>query len=133
MKIDEETIQAAGLTTKEVEAALSCLSGITEAGKEGRENRIAFLRALAGLARENDVARAAVVRLLDGVGRKLPEEAETFRAYYLEGNTHQTARQVGRRLCMDVRTVYSHNRRVLKAMLPLAFGIDGLFLMNIEG
>ena len=57
----------------------------------------------------------------------MPQEAATFRAFYLDGETKPTARQVGRSLCMDKTSVFRHNRRVLKAMLPAVFGLDGLF------
>lgn len=61
------------------------------------------------------------------VGGRRPEEAAVFRAYYLDGDAKPTARQIGRRLCMDARTVHRYNRRILIAMLPVAFGVYGLF------
>lgn len=71
-------------------------------------------------------------KLLDAVEGKRPEEAAVFRAYYLEGERKPTARQIGRRLCMDVRTVHRYNRRILIAMLPVAFGVYGLFYPDVS-
>lgn len=85
------------------------------------------MRALAELARGNHIAYACTERLLQCVERKLPDEAITFRMYYLTEDKRQTAKEVGRRLFIDHRTVYRHNRRVLMAMLPAAFGVDGVF------
>ena len=111
--------------------AIKALAGLREVEPEARENRIAFLRALTELARENNIARAWIERLLQRVERRLPDEAITFRACYLEGDERQTAKEVGRRLFIDHRTVYRHNRRVLRAMLPAAFGVDGVFSLML--
>ena len=54
----------------------------------------------------------------------LPTEARVFRVYYLDG---LTARQAGHALHMDKRSIYRCNRGIMEAMLPLAFGLDGLY------
>ena len=88
--------------------------------------------ALAELSRENSAARSIVEKLLDAVNIKHSEEAIAFRAYYLDGKKKPTARQISRRLYIDVRTVYKYNRRILIAMLPVAFGVYGLFYPDIS-
>lgn len=127
MNVEQKEMREAKSDFEEVHEALETLSAIWEAGEEGQKNRIASLRALAELARENAAARSIVEKLLDAVGGKRPEEAAVFRAYYLEGKKMPTARQIARRLCMDVRTVHRYNRRILIAMLPVTFGVEGLF------
>ena len=127
MNIEPKEMQEIKCDFEEVHEALETISTIWEAGEEGQKNRIAFLRALAELTRENAAARSIVEKLLDAVSTKRSEEAAAFRAYYLEGKKKPTARQIARRLCMDVRTVYRCNRRILIAMLPVVFGVEGLF------
>ena len=119
--------KTAGITPEQIEAARHLLSILSEHGKEGHENRIALLRALAELARENNRARNALEPMLSHIEGRMPEEVKTFRAVYMEGASRLSGREIGRRFCMDARTVHRHNRRVLEAMLPLAFGIDGIF------
>lgn len=127
MTFDTETARAAGIDPEELKAAAAFISGMMEIGEEAREKRVAFIRALADMARENKTARAKIKRLLQPIERKYPQEAATFRAYYLEGEKHQSARQIARVLCMDTCTVYRHNRRVLEAMLAPMFGVYGYF------
>lgn len=127
MRVEPKEAQKTKSDFEEAHEALEALSAIWEEGEEGQRNRIAFLRALAELARENAAARLIVEKLLNLVGGKRPEEAAVFQAYYLEGEKKPTARQIARRLCMDVRTVRRYNRRILIAMLPVAFGVYGLF------
>lgn len=132
MEFDVRSIQEAGFNPERVRSAVKVLVGLREVDPEARENRIAFLRALAELARENNIARICIERLLQRVERRLPDEAVTFRACYLEEGGRKTAKEVGRRLFIDYRTVYSHNRRVLMAMLPAAFGVDGVFSLMAD-
>lgn len=127
MRVKPKEAQKAKSNFEEAHEALEALGAIWEKGEEGQRNRIAFLRALAELARGNAAARSIVEKLLNLVGDKRPEEAAVFRAYYLEGEKKPTARQIARRLCMDVRTVHRYNRHILIAMLPVAFGVYGLF------
>lgn len=127
MNIEPKELQEVKSDFEKVHEALETLSTIWEAGEEGQRSRIEFLRAISELARENGAARSIAEKLLDAVGGKRPEEAAVFRAYYLKGKKKPTARQIARRLCMDVRTVYRYNRRILIAMLPVAFGVEGLF------
>lgn len=127
MNIEPKELQEVKSDFEEVHEALETLGAIWEAGEEGQKNRIAFLRALAELTRENAAARSIMEKLLDAVSGKRPEEVAVFRAYYLEGKKKPTARQIARCLCMDVRTVHRYNRRILIAMLPVAFGVEGLF------
>lgn len=127
MNIEPKELQEVKSDFEEVHEALETISTIWEAGEEGQRNRIAFLRALADLARGNAAARSIAEKLLDSVGGKRPEEAAVFRAYYLEGEKKPTARQIARSFCMDVRIVHRYNRRILIAMLPVAFGVYGLF------
>ncbi|MBD5161316.1 MAG: hypothetical protein HDT14_04730 [Oscillibacter sp.] len=58
---------------------------------------------------------------------ELPIEVQVFRACYLDGANRPTARQVGRALSMDKRSVHRCICRTLEVMLPLAFGLDGLY------
>ena len=107
-------------------------SGVTELTTEEKTRRVALVRSVAERARDNAEARSTVERWLEQVEPDMPQEAATFRAFYLDGETKPTARQVGRSLCMDKTSVFRHNRRVLKAMLPAVFGLDGLF-QSAEG
>ncbi len=102
MKVEPDEVLETKSDVEEVREALDTLSTIWEAGEEGQKNRIAFLRALADLARENAAARTIVTGLLDVVGGKRQEEAAVFRAYYLKGEKKPSARQIARCLCMDV-------------------------------
>ena len=133
MKTELDTMEAAGLDMEAMRQRLEFMNSLQEIGPEGRENRLAFLRALSELARENTAARSIVERLLDGIrDKRLQEKKATFRAYYLEGDTKTNARQTARRLCMDPATVYRHIRRILSEMLPLAFGIYGVYKADSE-
>lgn len=127
-----EEMEAAGMNVEEVRRVWAFLSGLQGIGPEGRENRIACLRALAEIARENATARSAVTRWLDEVEYKLPEEAITFRLYYLEGDARPSIKQLARCLYISTSTVNRHNKRILEAMLPLVFGIDGIFQTDEE-
>lgn len=111
--------------------AVELLRRLEPAGPGAIGRRVAVLRGIAGQARESAAARRVIVRLLDIVAPALPDEAATFRAYYLDG-LRQSARQTGRALCMDKRTVQRHTRRVLEAMLAPAFGVYGVFLTERE-
>lgn len=111
--------------------AVGLLRGLIPAGPGAIGRRVAVLRGIAGQARERAAARRVIVRLLDIVAPGLPDEAATFRAYYLDGQ-RQSTRQTGRTLCMDKRTVQRHTRRVLEAMLAPAFGVYGVFLTERE-
>lgn len=122
MILDIDRARAAGLDLEAMERAAGFFVGLRDPGPEGEAWRLSCLRVLADLARENAAARSIVGELLDGVAGKLPGEADTFRAYYLDGDTKPSARQLARRLYMDRATVFSHTRRIFTAMLPLAFG-----------
>ncbi len=111
--------------------AVDLLQGLIPAGPEAIGRRVSVLRSIARQARESAAARRVIVRLLDIVAPGLPDEAATFRAYYLEGE-RQSARQTGRARCMDKRTVQRHTRCVLEAMLAPAFGVYGAFLTEQE-
>lgn len=106
--------------------ATAYLDALEPIGAEEKARRVAALRAVAQMSREDSTARAFILRLLQCVEREHPEAAATFRAYYLEGR-HQSAREMGDVLCMDTTTVHRHNRRILEAMLPAAFGLAGIF------
>ena len=103
------------------------LNGMEEIGPERRRDLVATVRALAELARENSVAREYLERRLVGVACSLPSEVETFRTCYLDGHRRESARQIGRRLHIDISTVHRHNRRVMEALLVYVFGIYGIF------
>lgn len=132
MKTELEAMEAAGLDMEAVRRGWAFMNSLQETGPEGRKNRLLFLRALAELARKNTAARSIVERLLDLVGGKLPEEAATFRAYYLEGEKQPSARQIARERFIDPATVYRHNRVILSAMLAPVFGVNGYFQTDSE-
>ncbi len=111
--------------------AVELIRSLVPAGPEAINRRVAILRGIAGQARESTAARRIIVRLLDIVADGLPDEAATFRIVYLDGQ-RQSARQTGRALCMDKRTVQRHTHRVLEAMLAPAFGVYGVFLTERE-
>lgn len=114
-------------TQEDLERAAAFLRELQEISPEGRKIRITAIRALSELAREYPAARSYLEMRLEIVARKLPEECRTYRAMFLEGEAKQTARQIARRLCMDISSVNRHIRRVLRAMLPLVFGEDGVY------
>ena len=128
--MNEGTAKAAGGERARVIAGY--LAGLEELTPEQMGERVAALRRLADKARENAAARVVVKRLLTVCKRGLPDEAATFRACYLDGDERPSARQVGRRLCLDIRSVHRHNRRVLETMAPAAFGIYGVFQTDSE-
>lgn len=97
-----------------------------------KAQRVKLLRAIAGKARENAAARDFIERLLTVCVRYRPYEVETFRAVYLDGDARPSAGAVGRRLCLDRRSVHRHNRHILEAMLPAAFGVYGVFQTDSE-
>ena len=132
MKTELEMMEAAGLDMEAVRRRWAFMNSLQGIGPEGRKNRLLFLRALVELARKNAVARPIVERLLDLVGGKLPEEAATFRDYYLDGEKQPSARQIARRRFVDTRTIYRHNRVILSAMLVPVFGVNGYFRMDSE-
>ncbi len=111
--------------------AVELVRSLVPAGPEAINRRVAILRGIAGQARESTAARRLIVRLLDIVADGLPDEAATFRVVYLDGQ-RQSARQAGRALYIDKRTVHRHTRRVLEAMLAPAFGVYGVFLTEQE-
>ena len=112
---------------KQIAEAQHLLDSMEEIGPERRRELVAIVRALAELARENSVAREYLERRLVGVAHSLPSEVETFRACYLDGDQRDSARNIGRRLHMDICTVHRHNRRVMEALLAHVFGIYGVF------
>ena len=132
MKIGLEALEAAGLDMEEVRRGWALMNSLRETGPEGRKNRLLLLRTLAGLARKNAAAHSTVAALLDVVGGELPEEAATFRACYLEGDTKPNARQISRSLHVVPETVHRHNRRILSSMLAPAFGVYGHFQTDRE-
>lgn len=81
------------------------LDRLEEIGPARRRELVVMVRALAETARGNRVAREYLERHLVAVSRSLPSEAETFRAYYLNGCRSESARQIGRRLHIDTSTV----------------------------
>lgn len=111
--------------------AVELLRGLIPAGPEAIGHRVAVLRGIVKQAREKAAARRVIVRLLEIVSPDFPDEAATFREYYLEGQK-QSTRQAGRTLYMDKRTLQRHTRRILEAMLAPAFGIYGIFLTDQE-
>ena len=111
--------------------ALELIRNLEPAGKEAIGRRVAVLRGIAGQARENETARRTFAKLLGIVENALPEEAASFRAYYLDGEK-RSARSVSRSLCLDVTTLHRHNRRIFEAMLAYFFGIYGVFLTDQE-
>lgn len=95
----------------------------------GKAERVAVIRSIAERSREDAAARSYTEWLAREIEPDLPVEAAVFRAYYLDG---QTARQVGRALSMDKRNVYRCINRGLDAMLPLVFGLDGLWNCTVK-
>lgn len=124
------TAKAAGAGRGKVIAEY--LEGLEELTPGQKAQRVKLLRAIAGKARENTAARDFIESLLTVCVKKFPDESETFRAVYLDGDTRPSARQVGRRLCLDMRSVHRHNRHILEAMLPAAFGVYGVFQTDSE-
>ncbi len=132
MKTELEAMKAAGVDMEEAGKAWAFLNSLWEPGPEGRKRRLDCLRALAELARENAAAGSIVGKLLDAVAGKLPDEANTFRAYYLDGERRPNTRQLARRLFVDPTTVHRHNKHILTAMLAPAFGVYGYFQTERE-
>ncbi|WP_305117482.1 hypothetical protein [Acutalibacter muris] len=93
----------------------------------GKTERVAVIRGIAEHSREDAAALSYTEWLAEQIEPDLPMEAAAFRAYYLDG---QTARQVSHTLSMDKRSVYRCINRGLDAMLPLVFGLDGLFELH---
>lgn len=124
------TAQEAGAERGKVIAAY--LEGLEELTPGQKAQRVELLRAIAGKARENAAARDFIERLLTVCVKKLHDEPKTFRAAYLDGDARPSARQLSRRLCLDIRSVHRHNRRVLEAMLLPAFGVYGVFQTDSE-
>lgn len=124
------TAQEAGAERGKVIAAY--LEGLEELTPGQKAQRVELLRAIAGKARENAAARDFIERLLTVCVRYRPYEVETFRAVYLDGDARPSAGAVGRRLCLDRRSVHRHNRHILEAMLPAAFGVYGVFQTDSE-
>lgn len=110
---------------------LELVGSLEPAGKEAINRRVAILRGIAGQARENETARRTLAQLLDIVSGSLPEEADSFRAYYLNGEK-RSARSVSHSLCLDMTTLHRHNRRIFEAMLSPFFGVYGIFLTERE-
>ena len=90
----------------------------------GKAERVAVIRDIAERSREDTAALSYAEWLAGQIEPDLPIEAAVLRAYYLDG---QTARQVSHTLSMDKRSVYRCINRGLDAMLPLVFGLEGLF------
>lgn len=128
--MNERTAKVAGAERGRVIAEY--LEGLEELTPAQMGERVAALRMLANRARENAAARAIIERLLTFCVRSLPDEAETFRFYYLDGDKRPSDRQAARRLCLDKRSVHRHNRRILEAMTPAAFGVYGVFQTDSE-
>lgn len=89
-----------------------------------KAQRVSAIRTIAIQVREDADARSYVEWLVKQIERDMPTEAQIFQACYLNG---QTARSVGRAYHMDKRSVHRCNRRALEAMLPLAFGLGGIY------
>lgn len=94
---------------------------------EEKADRVALIRSIAERSRADAEARSYVEWLAEQVEPELPMEVQAFRACYLDGVSRPTSRQIGRALSMDKRSVHRCIRRTLEAMLPLAFGLDGLY------
>lgn len=102
-------------------------SGHRELTAAEKASCVAVIRSIAERSRVDAGARSYMEWLVEQVEPELPMEVQTFRACYLDGANRPTARQVGRTLSMDKRSVHRCIRRALEAMLPLAFGMDGLY------
>ena len=94
---------------------------------EEKAERVVVIRSIAERSRVDAEARSYMEWLTEQVGPDLPMEVQAFRACYLDGVSRPTSRQVGRARSMDKRSVHRCIRRTLEAMLPLAFGLDGLY------
>ena len=105
----------------------SFFATVKELSPEAKRQRIGIIRRIAENARSNSTAAKSIKYLFANVALDLPEESKTFRAYYLEGDIKPSARSIGRNIHIDKATVHRHNHRVLEAMLPVMFGIDGVF------
>lgn len=95
----------------------------------GKAERVAVIRDIADRSREDAATRSYTEWLAQEIEPELPMETAVFRAYYLDG---QTARQVSHTLSMDKRSVYRCINRGLEAMLPLVFGLDGLWNCTVK-
>lgn len=93
-----------------------------------KQQRTAAIRSIAERSREDADARSYTEWIVEQIKPALPMEAQVFRAYYLNGTSRPTARQVGHDLNMDKRSVYRCIRRLLDTALPLVFGLDGLYV-----
>ena len=102
------------------------LSTMEPISAEEKEQKMAALRRMAQMSRQNETAKSIVLRFLRSAEREHPEAAETFRAYYLEG-PKRSAAELSKALFVDVNTIHRRNRRVLEDMLPAAFGLGGVF------
>ena len=123
----EKAYRAAGIDPEQVKTAIDYLHQMEQRGSEGQEARRAFVRALAELARENNVAKTAIENRLEQIsGQLAPENVDTFRAYYLDGDKRPNPRSLSRRLYVDVGTIYRRNRKVIDAMIVPFFGVDGV-------
>ncbi len=108
-------------------AALVFLCELEQRGQEGKAGYIAFIRSIAGKARQSAAAHRLISAALERAS--VPQDcAEVFRAYYLEGNRRPTPRELMRRFYITPRTVQRQNLKTLEALLIPIFGIDGLFL-----
>ncbi len=99
-------------------------SDLVELTAEEKQGRTAAIRGIAERSRTDSAAQSYVKWLVQQIEPDLPMEAQVSRVYYLDG---QTARQVGRALCMDKRSIYRCICWGLDAMRPLVFGLDGIF------
>ena len=109
------------------EGARGILQELERRGQEGKAGYIAFIRSIAGKARQSAAAYRLISAALERAS--VPQDcAEVFKAYYLEGDRRPTPRELMRRFYITPRTVQRQNLKTLEALLIPLFGIDGLFL-----
>lgn len=132
--MDIETTRGTEIEPEDIREAVSFFRDMEKKDGSGKPAQMAFLRALAELARENRAARSVVERLLNTIRGQVPdEETATFKAYYLDGEKKLSARTIGRQFYVDISTVHRRNRKVLESMLVPFFGIDGIEMEKQEG
>lgn len=78
--------------------------------------RLKAVRELARRARKDPAAREQVERLLKYAAMLEPDAAEVFRAFYLDGGSRVTARQLAPRFYVCPRTIRAYTGKAFRAM-----------------
>ena len=119
---------------REWDALRGCVEGLTDWTEEREAERMkaVAVKGIARKARKDPAAREQVESLLSAVALFMPEQARTFKAFYLDVDSRISARQLASRRYVSAKKVLEDNRKVFRAMCFPAMVCNGYMKAKAE-